>query len=514
VEHNKRLQEIYEGAMTDLRACLPLPEKLECFFLDTFFEEWRAFKTESNIKKLVEKPIRILPTYIFSSRNQPAQVSQDNSKTKGGSSLLKKRKEKVTRALKKKVKATPGGLPTRGQSPPAPPPPCNPPPVSELTRLRKIIDRLRKTIQVLLQIGRLRERFTGLTQTFPFELQRNWRFFVSQHIPMDQVSDSIPVVILQGTKKKDQGIKKKESLMVSFQDSDYIILWTASSKVIAGTKSCTQSKAEEAVVQLSFPVAHAEAQQHHTDRRVVHLILQHHRKPIESCVEVPKQRSKWMLTLYFNVHLNELPRSNLEAERDATRFYSFVMDNRNRKRAEMQRSIANLLGGDFSTTAAPSNAVIKPPPNDNKLSIDESKASPPTELPSKSKVSVYQLSDVIVDTSGGTNSVSDRTQTSSAIDAQPVQPPREPEVGSVLPSSPQLPVASVLPVETKVEAPVVPEEVKVQETTKVPRVDDLEYWKQEEATIAGLIAPTYSKKKLNKKVSDNVAEDLLKDTDL
>jgi len=504
-DHNKRLQEIYDGAMTDLRACLPLPAKLEGFFLDTFFEEWRAFKTESNIKKLVEKPIRILPTSIFSNRNSSAKVSQDNSKTKGGSSLLKKRREK--RALKKKLKPTPGGASSRGQSPAAPPPPCNPPPVSEHTRLRKIIDRLRKTIQVLLQIGRLRERFTGLTQSFPFELQRNWRFFVSQRVPLDTLGESIPVVLLQGT-------KKKEPLMASFQDIDYIVLWSASSKIIAGTKSCTQSKAEEAVVQLCFPVAHAEAQQHPTDKRVVHLILQHHRKPTESCVELPKQRNKWMLALYFNTQLNEPPRSNVEAERDATRFVSFVTDNRNRKRAEMQLAIANLLGGDLGTAAASTKTITKPSPNAEKLSINEFKESPPTELPSKSNVLVYPLSDVVVDTSGGTNSVSDRTQTSSGIDVLSSQPPREPEKEPVLQPSHQLPVTSALPVEQKVEAAVVPKEVKLEETVKVPRVDDLEYWKQEEATIAGLIAPTYSKKKPTNKVSDNVAEDLLKVTDL
>jgi len=504
-EHNKRLQEIYDGAMTDLRACLPLPAKLEGFFLDTFFEEWRAFKTESNIKKLVEKPIRILPTSIFSHRNSTAKVSQDNSKTKGGSSLLKKRREKVTpgRVLKKKLKPTPGGASSRGQSPAAPPPPCNPPPVSEHMRLRKIIDRLRKTIQVLLQIGRLRERFAGLTQSFPFELQRNWRFYVSQRVPLDVLGDSIPVVQLQGT-------KKKEPLMASFQDIDYIVLWSATSKIIAGTKSCTQSTAEEAVVQLCFPVAHAEAQQHSTDKRVVHLILQHHRKPIESCVELPKQRNKWMLALYFNTQLNEPPRSNLEAEKDANRFVAFVTDNRNRKRAEMQLAIANLLGGDLSTAAASTKAVTKSSPNVEKLSINESKESPPTELQSKSNVLVYPLSDVVVDASGGTNSVSDRTQTSSGIDVQSSQPPRESEKERVLQPSPQLPVTSVLPVEQKVEAAIVPKEVKVEEPAKVPRVDDLEYWKQEEATIAGLIAPTYSKKKPTNKVSDNVAEDLLK----
>jgi len=503
-EHNKRLQEIYDGAMTDLRACLPLPAKLEGFFLDTFFEEWRAFKTESNIKKLVEKPIRILPTSIFSHRNSTAKASQDNSKSKGKSSLLKKRREKVTpgRVLKK-LKPTPGGASSRGQSPAAPPPPCNPPPVSVHTRLRKIIDRLRKTIQVLLQIGRLRERFAGLTQSFPFELQRNWRFYVSQRVPLEILGDSIPVVQLQGT-------KKKEPLMASFQDIDYIVLWSATSKIIAGTKSCTQSTAEEAVVQLCFPVAHAEAQQHSTDKRVVHLILQHHRKPIESCVELPKQRNKWMLALYFNTQLNEPPRSNLEAEKDANRFVAFVTDNRNRKRAEMQLAIANLLGGDLSSAAASTKAVTKSSPNAEKLSINESKESPPTELPTKSNVLVYPLSDVVVDASGGTNSVSDRTQTSSGIDVQSSQPPREPEKERVLQLSPQLPVTSALPVEQKVEAAIVPKEVKVEETAKVPRVDDLEYWKQEEATIAGLIAPTYSKKKPTNKVSDNVAEDLLK----
>jgi len=504
-EHVERLQEIFDGAMSDLRACLPLPSKLEGFFLDTFFEEWRAFKTESNIKKLVEKPVRILPTYIFSNRSSAAPVTQDKGKTKGGSSLLKKRKEK--RAMKKKLKTTPGGVPTRGQSPAAPPPPCNPPPVSEHSRLSKIIDRLRKSIQVLLQVGRLRERFTGLTQAFPFELQRNWKYFISQPVPLDELGESISVILLQGT-------KKKEPLMASFQDIDYIVLWSASSKIIAGTKSCTQSKAEEAVVQLSFPVAHAEARQHQTDKKVVHLILKHHRKPMENCIEVPKQRNRWMITLYFNTQLNDPPRSNVEAERDATRFYSFVMDNRNRKRAEMQRSIANLLGGDLSKTAASTSTVTKSSPDAEKLGINESKESPPTELPSKPKVLVCALSDVVVDTSGGTNSVSDRTQTSSGIDAQSSQPPREPEKAPVLQPSPQLPVASTIPTENKVEVPAVTAEAKVDETATVPRVDDLEYWKQEEETIAGLLAPTYSKKKPNKKVNDIIAEDPWKVTDL
>merc|ERR1719317_165143 len=191
-----------------------------------------------------------------------------------------------------------------------------------------------------------------------------------------------------------------------------------------------------------------------------------------------------MITLYFNTQLNDPPRSNVEAERDATRFYSFVMDNRNRKRAEMQRSIANLLGGDLSKTAASTSTVTKSSPDAEKLGINESKESPPTELPGKPKVLVCALSDVVVDTSGGTNSVSDRTQTSSGIDAQSSQPPREPEEAPVLQPSLQLPVASTIPTENKVEVPAVPAEAKVDETTTVPRVDDLEYWKQEEETIA------------------------------
>merc|ERR550525_2086529 len=88
---------------------------------------------------------------------------------------------------------------------------------------------------------------------------------------------------------------------------------------------------------------------HRMDKRVLFLVLRHHRKPLECCVPYANQRNKWTLNLYFNALANgPLTRTPAKAQEDAEKVVKFVTDNRARKRTEMQLALAKILGGDLN----------------------------------------------------------------------------------------------------------------------------------------------------------------------
>jgi len=396
-EHYKTLEMIHEKAIISLRGLLPLPAELESYFLDTFYEEWRAFHRESDIKYLIDNSIRILPSWAYANRKDPDSNkhpdrnwhSNNEKKTENNTeTTVKKIRHRLKSEVSSKVlerneiqikRKTASGLNVRASK-------SN---LVDHSRLLKIIDQLRKNVQVLLQIGKLREKFTGKSHSLPFQLQRNWKYFRSQRLRLEEVAaGSLPMLVIENS-------KTKEPMMIFLRDPDYVLLWRPDNE----TKTLT-GEIEDAVIQFAFPVAYTQAFLHHSDKRVVQLTMKHHYKPHESCTLLSGHKSKWMLTLYFNTGLKDVIRTRSEAEADAKRVTSVITENRSRKREEIDLAVRKLLEGDPPKEPTVSDRL------DSTLHPKEFKAT--------------RLSEVLAPPAASVKTTSPSTQTQTSISGTPL----------------------------------------------------------------------------------------------
>ncbi|ETO35578.1 hypothetical protein RFI_01487 [Reticulomyxa filosa] len=201
----------------------------------------------------------------------------------------------------------------------------------------KQLEKVRRAIQNVLHISRLKSELLGGLVSFPFESRSEWTYYSSLQVSLANIAPGcLSCFVLTND-------EKPKSVLFSVREPDWLLLFMRMS-----------GNAGFATVFMAFPVHCIEGVANKQDPRIIELSIRSAVCPHQCCILLPNQKEKWQLTLFFESfspdkgNVNELKNSNVSIDNceDALRALDYIESNRKRVRRRVMNEIGRILAPD------------------------------------------------------------------------------------------------------------------------------------------------------------------------
>ncbi|ETO05076.1 hypothetical protein RFI_32321 [Reticulomyxa filosa] len=209
--------------------------------------------------------------------------------------------------------------------------------VTELSRkekkeLLKKVEKIRRSIQSVLHISRLKSELLGGLVSFPFESRSEWKYYSRLQVSLANIAPGCLscFVLINESKPKP--------VWFSVREPDWLLLFVR-----------TQDNSGFASIFMAFPIHCIQVGQSKQDPRILQLTIRSTVCPHECCLPLPNHKDKWQLALFFdsssekNVSQSE---NDKRTRQEAFSALDFIQSNCKRARRRIMNEIARLLAPD------------------------------------------------------------------------------------------------------------------------------------------------------------------------